>query len=109
MKIYISIPISGQNLDEVKKRAVKLKEGLTAPWNEVITPFDVNPDSSRPYSEVMGRDIQALLECDAVFFANGWEKSKGCNCEYQTAKIYDKRVFYESDLQNAFKINISLN
>lgn len=57
----------------------------------------VNHDA--PYSEHMGRDIAALLECDAVMFMPGWTRSRGCRLEYQAAKIYDKqRIFFKNIL-----------
>jgi hypothetical protein len=43
----------------------------------------------------MGRDIQALLECDAVYFCRGWQDSKGCQAEYEVAKIYGKKMVFE--------------
>lgn len=48
-----------------------------------------------PYSCYMGKDIMALLECDAVYFIRGWEKSRGCLLEYSAAKIYGKEMMFE--------------
>lgn len=55
----------------------------------------------------MGRDIEALLECDAIFMADGWKFSKGCICERCTAIIYGLKTFYEEDFKP--KIDYSLN
>lgn len=96
LKIYISLPISGQNLESVKERAAALKELLSSVC-EPITPFDVCSEQDKPYSYYMGRDIEALLECDAIFMADGWKFSKGCNCEHCTAITYGLRTFYEED------------
>jgi hypothetical protein len=98
IKIYISIPISGHPLDMVKARARRLKRRLQKIGNiKAVTPFDVCSDSTRPYSYCMGRDIEALLTCDAVFFAEGYEASKGCWLEYNAAKIYGKDIIHECD------------
>lgn len=97
LKIYISLPISGQNLEWVKKRAASLKERLSTSVCEPVTPFDVCIEQNKPYSYYMGRDIEALLECDAIFMADGWKFSKGCNCEHCTAIIYGLKTFYEED------------
>lgn len=43
----------------------------------------------------MGRDIEALLECDTVVFCRGWHQSKGCQAEFEIAKIYDKDIIFE--------------
>ena len=79
-KIYISIPISGHDLEEVKTKARDIREHLL--WDvfelkkgqhrpDVITPFDVCPEPDKPYSYYMGKDIEALLECDAIYLCEG--------------------------------------
>lgn len=94
-KLYISIPISGKDITEVKLHLDFVKNRLVSKLYEPVTPFDVSPDSNASYAEHMGRDIQALLECDAVFFCRGWQDSKGCQAEYEVAKIYDKKMVFE--------------
>ena len=94
-KVYISIPISGKDITEVKLHLDIVKNGLVSNGYETVTPFDVSPDSNASYAEHMGRDIQALLECDAVYFCRGWQDSKGCQAEYEVAKIYGKQMVFE--------------
>ena len=47
MKIYISIPITGYDLQERKQYADSVKNRLQQiyPDGEIIIPFDVNPDT----------------------------------------------------------------
>lgn len=71
------------------------KKNLVSNDYEPVTPFDVSPDSNASYTEHMGKDIQALLECDAVFFCRGWQDSKGCQAEYEVARIYGKQMVFE--------------
>lgn len=92
MKVYISIPISGHDYDTQKAEADRMKETLIECGYEAITPFDVAPEKDKPYSYYMGRDIEALLECDAVYFCQGHEHSKGCRLEYAAAITYDKTI-----------------
>ncbi len=94
-KVYISIPISGKDITEVKLHLDFVKNRLVSKLYEQVTPFDVSPDSNASYAEHMGRDIQALLECDAVYFCRGWQDSKGCQAEYEVAKIYGKQMVFE--------------
>ena len=91
-KLYISLPITGRDLDSAKREAENYKRFYECAGYDVITPFDVSPDSEKPYSYHMGRDIETLLECDAVFFVYGFHHSKGCNLEYAAAKIYGKEI-----------------
>ena len=103
-RIYISIPISGYDLEEVKEKAryiserllwdvFELKKGQHRP--DVITPFDVCPEPDKPYSCYMGKDIEALLECDAIYLCEGWQNSKGCMAEFEVARIYGKKIMFE--------------
>lgn len=92
-KLYISLPISGYQLDVVRREADTYKELWQDEGYEVITPFDLSPESDKPYSYHMGKGIEGLLECDAVYFSPGWVDSKGCNLEYAAAKIYEKTIY----------------
>ena len=103
-RIYISIPISGHDLEEVKEKARDIREWVL--WDvfgsrkcrirpDVITPFDVCPEPDKPYSYYMGKDIEALLECDAIYLCEGWQNSKGCMAEFEVARIYGKEIMFE--------------
>ena len=103
-RIYISIPISGHNLEEVKAKARDINErllcdvfGFRKGQNrpDVITPFDVCSEPDKPYSYYMGKDIEALLECDAIYLCEGWQNSKGCMAEFEVARIYGKEIMFE--------------
>ena len=101
-RIYISIPISGHDLEEVKAKAKDIIECIL--WDElgiekgldIITPFDVCPEPDKSYSYYMGKDIEALLECDAIYLCEGWQNSKGCMAEFEVARIYGKEIMFES-------------
>ncbi|MBD5414859.1 MAG: DUF4406 domain-containing protein [Bacteroides sp.] len=106
MKIYLSIPITGYDIEEVKARAELIKRLISSEDNEVITPFDVCPETDKPYAYYIGRDIEALLECDAIYMASGWEKSKGCTLEYNVASLYGKHIFTSLMYRNSKTILI---
>lgn len=91
MKIYISLPISGHEISKVRELAERVKEEIKNMGHVPISPLEVSTDENAPYSEHMGKDIAALLECDAVMFAGDWRKSKGCQLEYHAASIYGKK------------------
>ena len=103
-RIYISIPISGHDIEEVKEKARDIRKCLLLDefdwekeWNstDVITPFDVCPETYKPYSYYMGKDIEALLKCDAIYLCEGWQNSKGCMAEFEVARIYGKEIMFE--------------
>ena len=95
MKVYISLPITDHDIEEVEAHCIFAKAVLKKKGHTPVSPLDVsdNPDAS--YAEHMGRDISALLDCDAVVFLDGWEESKGCALEHAAAKIYNKLITYE--------------
>lgn len=70
-RLYISIPISGHDIEEVKKRANEIKESFIPYYDEVLTPFDVCNEKDKPYQYYMGRDVEALLCCKEVFMSAG--------------------------------------
>lgn len=94
-KIYISIPITGHDIEQVKMHAEEAKKKLTAQGYDSITPFDVCPEEGHTYAYYMGRDIEALLQCDAIYMCAGWVSSKGCKAELLTANVYNKEIMYE--------------
>lgn len=91
-KVYISLPISGLQIEMVKQNAEKAAEYLRKAGYEPVTPFDVSPNEEVSYAHHMGKDIEALLECDAVLFLRGWKYSKGCQLERYAAMIYNKEI-----------------
>lgn len=93
-KIYISLPITGRDFDEVESEILYVSRVLEMKGYRVVTPidFDVNPDLDKPYHELLGNDIKALMECDEVCLCPGWEKSKGCQLEHFAAKLWDKEI-----------------
>lgn len=94
MRIYISLPITGLNINRCKERALKCKHDLEKLGYQVVTPFDVCPESNKPYPYYISRDIEALMGCDAIFLLSGWSESRGCSLEWECAKIFHKKIFH---------------
>lgn len=94
MKVYISLPITGHDIEEVEANCIYASGVIQAKGHTPVSPLDVSPDPDATYAEHMGRDISALLECDAVLFLEGYENSKGCRLEHAAAEIYNKQIIY---------------
>jgi hypothetical protein len=94
-KIYISIPITGKDLLHVRAETSVIEAELTLKGWKVVTPFDICSEPDKSYSYYMGKDIEGLLDCDAVYFCKGWQNSKGCNAEFEIAKIYNKQILFD--------------
>lgn len=90
--IYLSIPISGMPINEVKDKANEYKRTLEVEYldYDIYTPFDVVGEGNKEYGYCMGKDIEFILQyADLVIFVYDYNESKGCNLEFETAKIYD--------------------
>ena len=103
-RIYLSLPIKNTGYttkermkyaDEVR-RLLELHYGVRNENVIVITPFDVNENGDEDsYARKMGNDIEALLECDAIYMCEGWQHSKGCMAEFEVARVYGKEIIME--------------
>ena len=92
-RIYISLPISGRPPELVALKVKEVKE-LIRKNHTPVSPLDVNK-GVKDYAKCMGNDIEAIINCDAVYFVKGWQSSKGCTAEYEIARIYDKEIIFE--------------
>lgn len=97
MKIYISLPISGQDIEKVEASCIFASGVIEKKGHIPVSPLEVSPDPDASYAEHMGRDIKALLECNAVLLMDGWERSKGCQLEYRAAELYHKKIYFDLD------------
>ena len=97
-KIYISLPISGHPYNERKQTADLTAAMLSRNGYDPVNPFMVYAGTRPDYEDHICADLRAMLDCDAIYFCEGWEKSLGCNIEHDTAMR-----FMEADKKN-FKI-----
>lgn len=94
-KVYVSIPITGENYNDQRNHAFVVATNLFQKGYDVITPFDVVQSLNTSYNTAMGKCITALLDCDVIYLCKNWQKSKGCTAELQAALVYEKEVMVE--------------
>ena len=114
MKIYIATPVNGRpeaTIEEKRKaayhRVCNLQEKLRTiyPDAEFHSSFDLDiaPIKS-PFeyipteAEIMGKCVQRVMECDAIYMDKGWFNSDGCSVEHNTAVVYKKKIIELFDL-----------
>ena len=113
-RIYIATPIGGRHeptregkLREARRRVERIKEligdGILCgdywyTYDECVSTFDVNDEEPCDEATAMGRCIELVMKCDAIYLDHGWLQSKGCNLEYRCAKIYGLAVFEHDKL-----------
>lgn len=113
-RIYIATPINGRHeptresrLEAARRRVEYIKdileEGIWCgdykyEFEECVSTFDVNDEEPCEEATAMGRCIELVMKCDAIYLDHGWLQSKGCNLEYGCAKIYGLMVFEHDKL-----------
>jgi hypothetical protein len=92
MKMYLSLPISGRDLNQVKDYADLVKRAWVAKGYDVVTPFEIVPEDGMPYEYCMGKDIEELMKCDGIILCDDWFSSKGCRVECHVAQVYGLKI-----------------
>lgn len=98
MKIFVSMPMAGKTREEIAEEfeiaktqvksvavitdSVKFKHGY-------FTEKQLKGNSElRGFAE----SIWIMSKCDAVYFAEGWQDTRGCRLEYEICKKYGMRI-----------------
>nr|DAQ19316.1 MAG TPA: protein of unknown function (DUF4406) [Caudoviricetes sp.] len=102
-RIYISLPISGYDLDERKETALAMEVKLRGRGYDVFNPLGDNFQPGLTTNEYMKLDLKALLDCDAIMFMHNFNKSAGCHTELCVAMACGMEIWFE-DLQSPQKI-----
>lgn len=95
MKIYISGPISGHDIEERKAEFARVKNILEKSGHEVFNPMENGLPEDSPTSEHMKADIKGLLECDGIYMMSHWNHSAGCQTEFMVANACGMTVMLE--------------
>jgi len=94
-KVYISLPISGYDLDERKETALAMEVKLRGRGYDVFNPLGDQFQPGLTTNEYMKLDLKALLDCDVIMFMYGWNRSAGCKCELDVATAIGLDVWFE--------------
>ena len=98
--VFISFPMRGKTKEEIIQTFNNYKRYLTGLGyeveNSIITP-DTNVEESVNSIDIyyLGRSIEILSRCTDVYFAKGWEHSRGCIIEHSVAVQYGLNCLYE--------------
>lgn len=97
-KVFISQPMKGMTREEIKLKHESIikhvSDILEDEQFEVIdTVFD-HFEGATPLKYI-AKSIMALAEADYVYFADGWQKARGCRIERECAWEYDLNIIYD--------------
>ena len=90
-KLFISQPMNGKRDDEIlAARAAAIESAereLGEPVEVIDSFFQSAPVDTRPLW-YLGKSLELLSTADIAYFAEGWEKARGCKIENQCAIEY---------------------
>lgn len=84
-KIYLSLPISGYDLDDRRATALAKRKELEEEGFLVENPLENGLPVDAGTHAHMKRDFEMLLKCDAIYMMEGWLRSAGCKVEFDVA------------------------
>ena len=94
-KCYISLPITGRDLNDVMERIAELKRKLEDKGFVPVSPFDRDVDFNASHAEHMREDIKMLIDCDYILMGREWEYSVGCRAELNAALACGMKIMFE--------------
>lgn len=94
-RIYLSLPISGCDLDERRATAERKKKELEGFGYEVVNPLENGLSVDAGTHAHMRRDIEMLLGCDAIYLMERFTHSAGCMTEFHVATAIGLDVHFE--------------
>jgi len=101
LKIFISQPMSGLSMEDIKKTREKMieqiKKKISKDKFEVIDSIKTNEEYINGNAKheklwYLGESIKCMAEADIVLMANHWEESIGCVIEMMIANKYKMPV-----------------
>lgn len=109
-KAYISIPITGRDIEEVRKESKIVEQVLNGLGYDTFNPLDLeksNPGQS--WEWYMDQDLKIIQSgtLNAVFLCKGWRQSSGCMLEYKTALHENGMGIRHIDVYEITRIELS--
>jgi Asp-tRNA(Asn)/Glu-tRNA(Gln) amidotransferase A subunit family amidase len=95
MKVMISQPMNGLTDEEILENKRKAVAQLEAQGHEVVNTF-FGSDHPGGALYCLGKSLEVMDNCDAVYFLDRWKNARGCRIELQAALDYNKKLLFES-------------
>lgn len=97
MKIFISQPMTGIKLEQIKSsrdefvKVLKWKYGNNIDVLDTIFD-DFDPEDPSNPLKCLGLSLYMMGDADLCVFMPGWKDSRGCKIEHDCAVAYDKPI-----------------
>ena len=100
MRIYISGMITGVPIEVVRERFDTAESFLESAGFEVANPMKNGLAVSEPWERHIVKDVELLMDCDAIYMLDRWRSSRGARIEYYIALEANKYILFESAIIN---------
>lgn len=101
-KLFISIPMDGKSSEQIIAEQEKILEEVKGKTGEDVALLQSCIKFTDDKSIIknvpvwyLGKSLEILSKADYIYFAQGWEKSRGCNIERMVAERYGIHIFNE--------------
>lgn len=104
-KVMISQPMAGMTTEEIKTTREKAIKFLISQGYEVVNTlfegewFSDEAMAARGVVSIplcyLSKSLEAMSQCDAVYFCKGWLDARGCRMENAAASGYGLKIIYE--------------
>ena len=96
-RLFISQPMKDKIDEQIineREKAIELAKEVIGEDVEVIDSFFQNaPHDAKPLW-FLGKSLELLSTADIVYFAEGWDKYRGCKIEHTCALEYGIKAIY---------------
>lgn len=91
-KIFISQPMKGKTNDEIKKERELIIRDIEGMMED--EPFEIMDTVFEDFKgatplKFLAKSLMVLADADMVYFADGWQDTRGCQLEHECAMQYD--------------------
>lgn len=100
MKVMISQPMNNLTEKQIINKRNEIRNKLNQlGWKVIDTLFKEEPPRNcNAGTYYLAKSIEAISSVDAVLFANGWEKARGCRIEHEICLQYNIPTMYEYEI-----------
>ncbi|MCF2487483.1 DUF4406 domain-containing protein [Dyadobacter sp. CY347] len=91
-KIYISGKITGVPIEQAREKFAEAEKILMCSGWETVNPMKNGLPETASWKEHMVKDIEMLLDCEAILMLSCWRTSKGAKIEKAVAEQMGMQV-----------------
>lgn len=93
VKVFLSQPMSGRTEEAILAERERMIKAIKKRYDEEVEILDTyfedyNPQTGSVPLKYLAKSIEMLADADIAFFADGWEKMRGCQIERACAEKY---------------------